>query len=394
VKLMYITSTLPYGGMEAFFIPEIHRLTSAGVDVVLLPMWPRGGVMHLDAADLVHHTVREPVVSRAILGGAARAMARRPAGAAFAVARAVSTWRPRIAGKNLAVSAKGLWAGHLARSLAVDHIHVQWAASTATLGWIASQVAGIPWSFTAHRWDIEEDNLIRRKAADAAFVRVISDKGAAQLRWLGVPAPKIAVIRMGVEVPEAPHPAAQPARRPLSLVTAANLLPKKGHVFLVRAIADLRARGVEVRADFAGGGPMREELQRTVSQLGLEGAIRLLGVVPHQELLDRLAQGEWDAMVLPSEVEGIPVSLMEAMARGIAVVGTEVGAIDELLSGGAGVIVPPRDTAALAAAIERLADPGVRAEMARAGRKRIEASFSASASFDGLLKALNGGDRP
>jgi colanic acid/amylovoran biosynthesis glycosyltransferase len=73
--------------------------------------------------------------------------------------------------------------------------------------------------------------------------------------------------------------------------------------------------------------------------------------------------------------EGVPVSLIEAMASGVPVVTTASGAIPELVADGAGLLVPPRDPPALAAALERLRDPALRRELADGGRARIEAEF-------------------
>jgi glycosyltransferase involved in cell wall biosynthesis len=73
--------------------------------------------------------------------------------------------------------------------------------------------------------------------------------------------------------------------------------------------------------------------------------------------------------------EGVPVSLIEAMAAGVPVVSTASGAIPELVTERAGILVPPRDPAALADALERLKDPALRQELASAGRARVEAEF-------------------
>jgi glycosyltransferase involved in cell wall biosynthesis len=167
------------------------------------------------------------------------------------------------------------------------------------------------------------------------------------------------------------------------LLSAANLLPVKGHVFLLEAIGKLRDRGRAVRLDLAGEGPEEARLRRLATELGLEEEIRLEGVVPHPELLRRMAAGRWDAVVASSivtddgEHEGIPVSLIEALGHGLPAIGTDSGAIPELLGDGAGIVVPPRDSSALADAVERLiSDRRLREELGRRGRQRVEAEFS------------------
>jgi colanic acid/amylovoran biosynthesis glycosyltransferase len=127
--------------------------------------------------------------------------------------------------KNLIVVAKGLWLGHLARSWRAVHIHAHWATVPATVALIASEVSGVPWSLTAHRFDISEDNLLGTKVGKACFVRAISQRGAREI--IDSVGPKTSpplVIHMGVTVPstnisQRRHDGAVPR-----LVVAANLL--------------------------------------------------------------------------------------------------------------------------------------------------------------------------
>jgi glycosyltransferase involved in cell wall biosynthesis len=159
----------------------------------------------------------------------------------------------------------------------------------------------------------------------------------------------------------------------LRLVTPASLLPVKGHRYLLEALAGLDG----VTLDLAGAGPLREDLEQRA--LGLP--VTFLGPVSHPELLAGLEQARWDAVVLPSaptpegDREGVPVTLVEAMAAGVPVVSTASGAIPELVTEGSGLLVPPADPAALREAIETLRDPELRRSLAAAGRGRVEQEF-------------------
>ena len=111
--------------------------------------------------------------------------------------------------------------------------------------------------------------------------------------------------------------------------------------------------------------------------------MQFLGYRLHEEILGRYQEGAVDVVVLPSVDlgnhlhEGIPVSLMEAMAEGIPVVSTTTGGIGELLRDGAGLMVPPGDPAALAEALERLIrSPELRRQLGDAGRRRVSEEFS------------------
>ena len=186
------------------------------------------------------------------------------------------------------------------------------------------------------------------------------------------------VLHVGVRVPEQIAPCG-PSRR---ILVPASLREVKGHRYLVDAVAILRDRGVSIHVDIVGDGPTYAGVSTQVAALGLSERVTLRGGMPHSELLERLDRGSWSIVVLPSvvtesgEQEGIPVSLMEAMSRGIPVIATSTGSIPCLLQDGAGLLVPPADPQALADAIDTVqSDPHLAARLAATGRRRIEESF-------------------
>lgn len=383
-RVIYVTARLPYGVGEPFIVTEIAALERRGCDVAVVPVLPKGAIVHGDALDLVSKASSVSLVSGGVLRAAVAETARAPAAVARAVLSLRASRSPRILLKNLAVVPKSLWLARQARRLDVDHLHAHWAGTSATVAMLAGELAGIPWSLTAHRWDIPEDNLLRLKASRACFVRAISEHGADELRGLvGDAAWSPWVLHMGVPLPPAPESHVAPAP-PLRVLAAAKLVEKKGHVHLIDAVRRLKERGVPVRVDLAGDGPLGPSLRSRVAALDLGDEIVFLGSVPHDELVRGMTDGRWHAAVLPSvvtpsgELEGIPVSLIEALACGLPAVGTEAGGTPELLGGGAGILVPPADPEAIAEALARLAeDPALRAKLAEEGRKRVEQEFSA-----------------
>ncbi|MCA3747878.1 MAG: glycosyltransferase [Rubrobacter sp.] len=388
MRLIYVTSTLPYGKKEAFVIPEVRELLRRGHEVLVVPAYPRGEVLHGDAKPLLPGTVSEPLLSLRVVRAAARTVLAHPRGAAEAVRLLLASRSLRVLLRNLSALPKALWLADLARRWGAGHIHAHWATVPATVALVAGGISGIPWSFTAHRFDITEDNLLRPKVRRAAFARAISRRGAREIRELtGSGAAE--VIHMGIELP--PRPAGLPGPDGRALV-AANLLEVKGHVYLLQALRLLKDRGVTVRLDVAGDGPLLGELAGEVRRLRLEDRVAFLGLVPHGRLLERMRGGAWGMFVLPSivtasgEQEGIPVSLMEAMGCGVPVVATATGGIPELLDGVDGaLLVPPKDQEALAGAMERLLrEPGLRERLAVAGRRRVEEGFSVESTVDRL----------
>src|SRR5690606_27501786 len=131
-------------------------------------------------------------------------------------------------------------------------------------------------------------------------------------------------------------------------VCPANLLPIKGHEYLLRAISRLGNRkGLELW--IAGDGPLKTPLRQLTDALGLRDVVRFLGRLDHSELLKFYRENQVDLVCLASlELglglhEGIPVALIEAMSYGIPVVATSSGGIGELLADGAGLLVEPQD---------------------------------------------------
>jgi colanic acid/amylovoran biosynthesis glycosyltransferase len=378
--VVYVTARLPYGDGEPFVATEARALERHGWEVTLVPVRTGGAIVHPDAARL--RTEAVPLMSAAIARDALAEAVRRPAAALGALAGLARSRGPRLLAKNLAVFPKGLWLARRARRMEVDHLHAHWASTSSTMAMVAGRVSGISWSVTAHRWDIAENNLLRTKARDACFFRVISEHGAEELRALiGESRREPWVLRMGVDLPEAVGHDVE-AGGPLRVLTAARLVQKKGHMHLIDAVRVLSGRGIRLRVELAGDGPRGSALRQRVADFAVEEDVVFLGTVPHHELLARMAAGDWDVAVLPSvvtdsgELEGIPVSLIEAMASGLPAVGTESGGVSELLGDGAGILVPPADVGALARALEALAtDPALRARLGAAGRRRVEERF-------------------
>jgi glycosyltransferase involved in cell wall biosynthesis len=263
------------------------------------------------------------------------------------------------------------------------------------MGLIAAHVSGLPFSITAHRYDIAQNNLLVWKAQSTRFIRAIDEPGACELRTkIGPDGAVPIVLHMGVSVPDRVTPVRPGAARPFRLAIGARLTGKKGHCYLFEALALARREGVETTLDVFGDGPLAEELKEQADRLGIADLIAWRGATAHGPLLDALTSGRFDAGVLPSvttedgDKEGIPVFLIEAMAAGLPVITTPNGGIVELAGDGHGVMVPERDAQALATAIVRLAGDGEeRARLAQSGRAHVLAEFEVRACMQ-KLRAL------
>ena len=194
--------------------------------------------------------------------------------------------------------------------------------------------------------------------------------------------PKLRAIPNGINLTEYLAPANQQERAvqdkdsDLTVVTVAGLNNQKGHEYLVRAIPSIVAEFAQVRFVFVGEGHLRSSLENLATSLGIENKVEFAGWRTDVPAILRRS----DLFVLPSLFEGLPLSLIEAMASGKAVVATDVdGTHDVVIDGATGFLVPPKDPAALSQRIaELLADSKMRERFGQAGKERVFASFSDS----------------
>lgn len=200
----------------------------------------------------------------------------------------------------------------------------------------------------------------------------------AQLIDEGAPRDRVHLIRNGIDLARFanPKPAPRPAEKAV-IACVANLIPYKGHADLIDALARIpREPAWELwcagRDDGIGAA-----LEARAQAAGIGDRVKLLGT--RDDVPDLLAAA--DLAVLASHEEGFPNAVLEAMAARRAVIGTQAGGIPEAIEDGkTGLIVPPRDPAALGVALTRLiADAALRKAMGEAGRTRVEGAFSVEA---------------
>lgn len=231
-------------------------------------------------------------------------------------------------------------------------------------------------------------------------VLVSTRRVARQHRELGTPDERLHCIPTGVDVdrwrPNAERRATLrrwleiPEGAPV-LVYSSRLTPDKQPLVFAETMALLRARGIDAHALVTGGGSEREVLVERLAALGLADRVRLLGEVEDRRMPDVMAAG--DVAFLPSQREGIALSLLEGMACGLPFVGTANSSQDEVVTPDVGVLVPRSDPATeardYADALARLiSDRAALADMGRRARARIDASWSLARMGDQLEAAL------
>jgi glycosyltransferase involved in cell wall biosynthesis len=201
------------------------------------------------------------------------------------------------------------------------------------------------------------------------FVCVSDDAGRVAAEH-GVPAGKIRTVWNGIDVERFGYCGPRPGG---PAVLVARLSPVKDVDTLLRAAALAVEEQPDFRLEIAGDGPCLPALQKLTAELGLDERVTFLGEVGDVPAL--LARA--GLLVLSSVSEGVSLTLLEGMARGLPVVATRVGGNPEVVADGVtGLLVPPRDPAALARAVLRVwRDSEAARRMGRAGRCRIEEHF-------------------
>ncbi|HTX09583.1 MAG TPA: glycosyltransferase family 4 protein [Solirubrobacteraceae bacterium] len=284
----------------------------------------------------------------------------------------------------------------------VRHLHAHFANVASAVALLAAEFGrhdGFRWSFTMHgytEFDEVRRYALAEKARRAAFVACISDFCRAQLLKLVEPDwwDKLVVVRCGLDpnelrsLPERTRTSPAPSSStPLRLLFVGRLVSEKGVLILLRALAELRRRGVEVDAVLVGDGPERGEFEQAGRRLGLAKQLTFTGALTGARLAPLYRQA--DVFCLPSFAEGLPVVLMEAMANELPVITSRIAGIGELVDDGAnGQLLPPGRDDVIADALERLAaDPELRARWGRAGRERVLRDYDVGRSA-ALLESL------
>jgi colanic acid/amylovoran biosynthesis glycosyltransferase len=221
------------------------------------------------------------------------------------------------------------------QNIEVDHIHVHHGYFGSWIAMIATRLLKISYSLTLHGSDLLIDGVyldVKLKHCSSCKTVSAYNRDYILRHFPEVDPEKIKVLRLGVDLPEVLHPAPWPVLKPSStllLLSVGRLHPVKNHEFLVRCCARLRDLGVDFECKVAGDGPEKCSLESKIRAAGLAGRITLLGHVSHTKIDELYAEA--DLVVLTSRSEGIPLVLMEAMARGKFVLAPVITGIPELV---------------------------------------------------------------
>lgn len=275
----------------------------------------------------------------------------------------------------------------------ITRLHFHFLHTPASVTRYTAMMRGLPFGGSAHAKDIwtSPDWEIREKLADCDWLATCTASGAAHLRDLAPDPETILLQYHGLDLARFPSPPTAVADGPVEVLSVGRAVPKKGYDDLLDALA-LLPRELVWRFRHIGGGKELDALRRRAESLGLSDRIEWLGARPQSEVLDALRRAS--IFVLASKIaedgdrDGLPNVLMEAQSQEVPVVATSVSAIPELIRDGeTGLLTPPGDPSALAAALERMIrDADLRTALGKAGAERVRSDFDAERTLDDLAE--------
>jgi glycosyltransferase involved in cell wall biosynthesis len=401
MRIAYIFTELPsVAGM--FPNAEMDAMAARGIAIEIFVLRGRPAVTgEAKRIEATYPTHRSPyLLSPALLGESCLAILRHPLLVAGVVVRTIAeTIRsPRVLLKSLAVLPKTIRFAALARRRRMTLLHAYWAHLPAFAAEVMSRLSGIEFTTWAHaggdiyQRTFQTEAALRARMRAARLVFTCNRANLDYFQTLVEPEvlSRVRLLTHGIDL-EQFHPTAgkAPAARPVILAVG-GFAPAKGHRYLIEACRLLEREGRPFECRLAGTGRLEEQIRRQVHKAGIEERIRFLGQVPHERL--PALYREADIFVMPSVIgpagsrDGLPNVLLEAMASGVASIGSRIASIPEAIEDGrTGLLVPPGDPGALAAAIRRLLqDESLRRSLGAAAVERVTSRFARGPAMQAL----------
>lgn len=386
-RIAYLMSRFPHLP-ETFILREMIEIDNLGWEITVYPLIrQKQQVVHEDAARFFHRVRNANLISPKLMAVNFQRFIRAPS--VYLHTLGIVLWRnlrsPGFLLRSLIIFPAAVWMAGDMEARGIARMHVHYATHPALAAWVINRFTGIPFTITVHAHDIFVDQtMLAEKLEAAEHIITISDYNRCFLaRKVGeYLLEKSKTIHCGV-IP-AKYGRGEDACRSevFRLLSIGSLQEYKGQKHLVEACRRLKRQGMQLRCTIIGSGHLRKKLESRIEQAGLESEVELAGPKTEVEVAEYLASA--DCYVQPSiivasgKMEGIPVSLMEAMASGVPVVASRISGIPELVQADeTGLLVAPGDSEALAEAIRSLAlDDGLRMRLVNNAKKLINKEFN------------------
>jgi glycosyltransferase involved in cell wall biosynthesis len=402
----YLMTHYPYPS-QTFLAQEVIGVASEGIPVMPIAINapdPAELLTELDRTEHARTTYVKSTSKSEIARIMLRTAVRHPIGFTAVLGRALRHGPPtprRLLWRAFQViEAAIVW--DRCRASGIRHLHAQFGGVPAWIAMFTSDLArtidgvDLGWSCTIHGihdFFDHDGTRLDLKAADARAIVCIADQLRGQVLRIADPRdwPKVHVVRCGIDLDVFPQRPDRPLGAPPRVLIVGRLSPEKGHLIVLEAMERLRRRGVTIELRVVGSGPLEQVIRDDAERRGIADQVVLLGMQPSSVVAAELRDA--DVFVLPSFGEGVPVSIMEALAVGVPVVSTAVGGIPELITDGVtGWCISPGRADLLAEALEAsILDTDLRRRVIGAGRERVAAlhdTHRASAEMAALFRSI------
>jgi glycosyltransferase involved in cell wall biosynthesis len=279
---------------------------------------------------------------------------------------------------------QGAYLVHHASGLNLAHLHAHFAHSPTSVAMFASEISGVPFSFTGHAKDIytSDATQLAEKIDKARFVVTCTKYNKAYLEELVQGRHEIHCVYHGIDLDLFfAHAVTRTPEPPYTFLTIARIVEKKGIPDILEALALLAREGFPFRYVLIGSGDDRGAVKARVRELGLEKHVEMPGTMTHEQVLERFQHA--DCFVLGCRIaksgdrDGIPNVLAESMAMGVPVIGTRVSGIPELVEHEqTGLLVDATRPEELAEALRRVVtDQALRGKIIPTARQKVTEVF-------------------
>lgn len=271
----------------------------------------------------------------------------------------------------------------------LKNLHVHFGMAVSTVALLVSKVFPIKFSMTIHGpdefYEVDKNHLCE-KIAEADFITTIGYYAQSQLMRLSDREywHKFEVAPLGIDIEKFTPAPKRISPSVVEILSVGRLVPMKGYSLLITAFSQIDQTKHPARLTIVGTGPEKKKLETQIFDLGLTGKVTMTGQLNHPQV--EKMYNEADIFVLSSFSEGIPIVLMEAMAKEIPCVSTFVNGIPELIQHDIdGYLVAPSDVAGLKAILEKLiSDYNLRQRYATSGRQRVTQKYNLKTNTDKL----------
>lgn len=389
-RMAFVLSQFPQTH-ETFILREFVALEAAGLDFVIFSLKAcKDKVVQREAGAFLDRTYY-PWDAGVGVGGLMRALRGVPG------ALSLLPWA-RAPLKTAYVSWAAQSFSQLAGKLGISHLHAHWATAPTSAAAMMSRTLNVPFSFTAHAWDIfTGDGKLSAKARAAEFIITCTGANVGAIRSTVDPADAGKVILNYHGIPAAEVTGRSAVRSDvLRIAAVGRLVETKGFAFLLEALAIAR---FPFELTIVGDGPLRGSLEKMAAHCP-NGSVRFAGLVPNERVFDVLRES--DCFVMPSVIarsgdrDGIPNVMLEAMAVGTPVVASDLSGIPEaVVDGRTGILVQPGDSAGILSALEWIDENpqdalALGSSAARLVREKFNAEKNAASLYCVFARHLKG----